>query len=42
LTFVQLAAGRLDPDPLIEAGVVHWTGDAELGGRAARNLAFTM
>jgi hypothetical protein len=42
LTFVQLAAGRIDPDPLIESGVVHWNGDAELGGRAARNLAFTM
>jgi len=42
LTFVQLAAGRIDPDPLIAAGVVRWTGDAELGAHAARNLAFTM
>jgi uncharacterized protein (TIGR03083 family) len=42
LTFVQLAAGRIDPDLLIEDGVVRWTGDAELGGLAARNLAFTM
>jgi hypothetical protein len=32
LTFVQLACGRID------GGLVSWTGNAELGDRAARNL----
>ncbi|HEV2242301.1 MAG TPA: maleylpyruvate isomerase family mycothiol-dependent enzyme [Streptosporangiaceae bacterium] len=42
LTFVQLACGRIDPQEQIDAGLVTWTGDAELGDRAARNLRYTM
>jgi uncharacterized protein (TIGR03083 family) len=42
VTFVQLAAGRIDPQDQIDAGRVTWTGNAELGDRAARNLAFTI
>ncbi len=42
LTFVQLACGRIDPEQAIAAGRVTWTGDDEWGGRAARNLAFTI
>lgn len=41
-TFVMLAAGRIDPQAQIDSGAVSWTGDAELGERAARNLRFTM
>lgn len=42
LTFVQLACGRLDPQGAIDAGRITWSGDAEWGEKAARNLAFTM
>ena len=42
LTFVQLACGRIDPQQQIDAGLVTWTGDAEFGDRAARNLRYTM
>ncbi len=42
LTFVQLACGRIDPQEQIDAGLVRWTGHAELGDRAARNLRYTM
>jgi uncharacterized protein (TIGR03083 family) len=42
VTFVQLAAGRIDPQAQIDGGKVSWTGDAELGSRAARNLRFTI
>jgi len=42
VTFVQLACGRIDPQEQIDAGLVRWTGDAELGSRAARNLRYTM
>jgi uncharacterized protein (TIGR03083 family) len=42
LTFVQLACGRIDPQEQINAGLVSWTGNAELGDRAARNLRYTM
>jgi uncharacterized protein (TIGR03083 family) len=42
VTFVQLACGRIDPQAQIDAGLVRWTGDAELGNRAARNLRYTM
>jgi uncharacterized protein (TIGR03083 family) len=42
LTFVQLACGRIDPQEQIDAGLVSWTGNAELGDRAARNLRYTM
>jgi hypothetical protein len=38
LTFVQLACGRIDPRAQIDGGLVSWTGNAELGDRAARNL----
>jgi uncharacterized protein (TIGR03083 family) len=40
-TFVLLAAGRVDPQERIDAGAITWTGDAEWGERAARNLAYT-
>jgi uncharacterized protein (TIGR03083 family) len=42
VTFVQLACGRIDPQEQIDAGLVRWTGNAELGNRAARNLRYTM
>ena len=42
VTFIQLAAGRIDPQRQIDAGRVTWTGNAELGERAARNLRFTI
>ncbi len=42
LTFMQLACGRIDPQDQIDAGKVTWTGNDELGDRAARNLRFTM
>lgn len=42
VTFVQLAAGRIDPQDQIDAGRVTWVGNAELGDRAARNLRFTI
>jgi uncharacterized protein (TIGR03083 family) len=42
VTFVQLAAGRIDPQEQIDAGRVTWTGNPELGDRAARNLNFTI
>lgn len=42
LTFMLLACGRIDPEAAVADGRVTWTGDDELGGRAARNLAFTM
>jgi uncharacterized protein (TIGR03083 family) len=42
LTFIQLACGRIDPQQSIDLGTVRWSGDAELGERAARNLRFTM
>lgn len=42
LTFVQLACGRIDPQGPIDAGRLSWSGDAEWGEKAARNLRFTM
>jgi uncharacterized protein (TIGR03083 family) len=42
LTFMQLACGRIDPQAQIDSGAVTWTGNTELGERAARNLAFTI
>jgi uncharacterized protein (TIGR03083 family) len=42
LTFMLLACGRVDPEVPIGQRHISWTGDAELGARAARNLAFTM
>ncbi|MCX2929407.1 maleylpyruvate isomerase family mycothiol-dependent enzyme [Mycobacterium sp. CVI_P3] len=41
-TFIMLACGRIDPQAQIDSGAVSWTGDADLGDRAARNLRFTM
>lgn len=41
-TFIQLACGRIDPQTQIDSGTVSWTGDDEIGDRAARNLRFTM
>jgi uncharacterized protein (TIGR03083 family) len=41
-TFIMLACGRIDPQAQIDSCAVSWTGDAELGERAARNLRFTM
>jgi uncharacterized protein (TIGR03083 family) len=40
--FVMLACGRLDPDEMIEAGRISWSGDEEWGENAARHLSFTM
>lgn len=42
LTFMLLACGRIDPEQPIADGRITWTGDATIGERAARNLAFTM
>ncbi len=41
-TFIQLAAGRIDPQQQIDNGRVRWTGDSQLGDRTARNLRFTI
>lgn len=41
-TFVQLACGRIDPQAQIDNGTITWSGDAEWGEKAARNLRFTM
>jgi len=40
--FALLACGRIDPQGPIDDGRVTWTGDDELGERAARSLRFTM
>ncbi len=42
LTFSLLACGRIDPQEPIDDGDITWSGDAELGEKAARNLRFTM
>jgi uncharacterized protein (TIGR03083 family) len=42
VTFIQLAAGRIDPQQEIDGGRVTWTGNSQLGDRAARNLRFTI
>jgi uncharacterized protein (TIGR03083 family) len=42
LTFMLLACGRIDPEEPIGDGRVTWTGDDEIGARAARNLRFTI
>jgi uncharacterized protein (TIGR03083 family) len=42
LTFMQLACGRIDPQAQIDAGKITWSGNGELGDRAARSLRFTM
>jgi len=40
--FIMLACGRVDPQEQIDAGNITWSGDDELGEKAARNLRFTM
>ena len=40
--FARLACGRIDPQGPIDDGLVSWSGDAELGEKAARSLRFTM
>lgn len=42
VTLTLLACGRIDPDVAISAGRIRWSGDATLGERAARQLAFTI
>lgn len=42
VTFCLLACGRIDPQEPIDDGRITWSGDDELGERAARNFAFTM
>jgi len=42
LTFMLLACGRIDPEIPISEKKITWTGDDELGSKAARNLRFTM
>jgi uncharacterized protein (TIGR03083 family) len=41
-TFALLACGRVDPQSRIDSGKITWSGDVELGEKAARNLRFTM
>jgi len=41
-TFIQLAAGRIDPQLQLDTGKVVLSGDRELGDQAARNLRFTV
>ncbi len=41
-TFIQLAAGRIDPHAQLESGKVRLSGDPELAERAARKLRFTI
>lgn len=41
-TFALLACGRIDPQGPIDDGRVTWSGDTEIGDRAARSLRFTM
>jgi len=40
--FQMLACGRIDPQGPIDRGQISWSGDAEWGERAARNLRYTM
>ena len=42
MAFMDLSCGRIDPEGPISAGLVTWSGDAELGAHAARSLRFTM
>jgi predicted lipid carrier protein YhbT len=42
LTFLLLACGRIDPEVPIGDGRITWTGDDDIGGRAARHLRFTI
>ena len=40
--FALLACGRIDPQGPIDDGRVSWSGDSELGQKAAHSLRFTM
>ena len=42
LTFMLLACGRVDPNEILERGLVRLEGDPELAERLARGLRFTM
>lgn len=42
VVFALLACGRIDPQIPIDDGRISWTGEAEIGERAARNLRYTM
>lgn len=42
VTFIQLAAGRIDPQQQIDLGKVVLQGDRELASQAAHNLRFTI
>lgn len=41
VTFVMLAAGRVNPQAQINANKISWSGDSHWGETAARNLAYT-
>ncbi len=41
-TFIQLAAGRIDPQRQLDTGAVRLSGDHELADRVARKLRFTI
>jgi uncharacterized protein (TIGR03083 family) len=41
-TFIQLAAGRIDPQQQLDTGKVSVSGDRDLGNQAALNLRFTI
>jgi uncharacterized protein (TIGR03083 family) len=42
VTFIQLAAGRIDPQAQLDQGKVQLAGDRELANQAAHNLRFTI
>lgn len=42
MAFMNQACGRVDPEVPIREGAISWSGEAELGAHAARNLRFTM
>lgn len=41
VTFVMLAAGRIDPQAQIDTNKISWSGDSHWGETAVRNLAYT-
>jgi uncharacterized protein (TIGR03083 family) len=40
--FIMLACGRIDPEEMIDAGRISWSGDERWGETASRSLRFTM
>lgn len=42
MAFMDQACGRIDPQEPIDAGLIRWSGDEELGRQAATHLRFTM